>query len=408
VTSDQRSTWRFDTRLVHQGEPAPEDGVRATVMPIYATTTFLHPRADALDRAFDEGGLVYSRFGNPTVDSFEQAVTAAEGGAGAVAFGSGMAALHVALLAAGTPPGALQPRPATILAAQDTYGATTTLLRQFFDAQGWPVRFCDMLDRSAVEAALRDRPAIVLFEPLSNPLLKVCDVTWLVEQAHGVGALVIADNTLASPVLLRPIEYGADLVVHSATKYLGGHGDVVGGVVAARSAALHGSLRRYSKLLGATLGPFEAGLLARGMKTLALRVRQQSANAVIVAQWLVGQLQVARVYYPGLTTHPQHELATDLFGGMYGGMLSFDLCRAEQRAAHAFMDALQMILPATTLGDVYTLVSYSARSSHRDMPPEQRRAQGIGDGLLRLSIGIEDAGDIIDDLARALVAAERA
>lgn len=398
----------FDTILVHEGEhdaAAPDQrGVRSTAMPIYATSTFIHPTAGQLDDAFDTNGLVYGRYGNPTVDGFERIVAAVEGGVGAVGFGSGMAALHVALLAAGTPRGAAQPAPCAILAAQDLYGATRTLLLQFFAAQGWPVTFCDFTDLEAVAAHLRTNPRIIFFEPISNPLLKVCDVARIVDLAREAGARVVVDNTLASPVLLRPLELGADLVVHSATKYLGGHGDVIGGVVAARSHLLQDTLRRYSKLLGATLGPYEARLLSRGMKTLSLRVRQQSLNAAIVARWLTEQPQVARVYYPGLPDHPQHALVQDLCGGLYGGMVSFDLKRADQQAAYAFMDALDLILPATTLGDVFSLVSYSARSSHRDVPADERRAQGIGDGLLRLSIGIEAVDDILADLERALAA----
>ncbi len=392
------------TRLVHAGERNALGGERATVMPIYATSTFVHPTAADLDRAFDENGLVYSRYGNPTVAGFEQAVAAIEGAVGAVAYASGMAALHQALLAAGTPRGATQPEPCAILASRDLYGATHTLLQQFFAAQGWPVTFCDMRDLAAIVDHLQLRPAIVFLEPLSNPLLNVYDLPRIVDLAHEAGARVVVDNTMASPILLRPLEHGADLVVHSATKYLGGHGDAIGGVVAARSHLLHDTLRRYSKLLGATLGPHEARLLSRGLKTLALRVRQQSANAADVARWLLTHPRVSRVYYPGLPDHPQHTLARQLFDDRFGGLVSFDLVPPEQEAAYAFMDALQLILPATTLGDVYSLISYSARSSHRDLSIEERRALGIGDGLLRLSIGIEDVADIIADLDQAFAA----
>lgn len=402
MSYERSDRWRFNTRLVHEGEYVPGEGVRPTSMPIFATSTFVHPSAEALDQAFDENGLVYARYGNPTVAGFEQGVASIEGGVGAVAFGSGMAATYVALLAAGTPRGATQPEPCSILAAQDLYGSSRTLLLQFFHAQGWPVTFCDMTNLDAVTEAMRARPSVVFLEPISNPLLKVFDIERIVELARGVRARVVVDNTLASPVLLRPIEYGIDLVVHSATKYLGGHGDVLGGVVTARADLLLDTVRRYGKLLGTTLGPQEARLLSRGLKTLSLRVRQQCINADTVARWLTTQPQVGRVYYPGLADHPQHELAARLFGGLFGGMVSFDLVPAERPAAFAFMDALKMVLPATTLGDVFSLVSYSAQSSHRDVPPTERQAQGIGDGLLRLSIGIEDAADIIEDLAQAL------
>jgi cystathionine gamma-synthase/methionine-gamma-lyase len=399
---ERNERWRFNTRLVHEGEYLPSEGVRPTAMPIFATSTFVHPTAEALDQAFDDNGLVYARYGNPTVGGFEQAVASIESGVGAVAFGSGMAAIYVALLAAGTPRGAMQPEPCSILAAQDLYGSTRTLLLQFFHAQGWPVTFCDMTDLDAVAAAMQSRPSIIFLEPISNPLLKIFDIARIVELARDAHARVVVDNTLASPVLLRPIELGVDLVIHSATKYLGGHGDVLGGVVTGRTNLLLDTVQRYGKLLGTTLGPQEARLLSRGLKTLSLRVRQQCTNAETVARWLQTQPQVARVYYPGLPNHPQHSLATQLFGGLYGGMVSFDLLAAERRAAFAFMDALKLVLPATTLGDVFSLVSYSAQSSHRDVPLAERQAQGIGDGLLRLSVGIEDAQDIIDDLSQSL------
>lgn len=401
----ENKAWRFETRLVHEGEHPPGDGVRATAMPVWATATFVHPRAEELDHALNNNGLVYGRYGNPTVSGFEAAVAAAEGAAGAVAFASGMAAMHIALLAAGTPRGAMQPEPQSILASHDLYGSSHSLLAQFFAAQGWAVRYCDMADFGAVETELRSRPAIIFFEPISNPLLKVCDVERIVHLAHDAGARVVVDNTLASPVLQRPLEYGADIVVHSATKYLGGHGDVVGGIAAARSDLLNDTMRRYGKLLGATLGPYEARLLLRGLKTLALRVHKQCDNALDVARWLQGQPGVVRVHYPGLPEHPQHEIAASAFGGRFGGMVAFELRRGERAAAYAFMDALRLVLPATSLGDVFSLVSYPAQSSHRDLPAEERLARGIGDGLLRLSVGIEDIDDITDDLGLGLDAA---
>jgi cystathionine gamma-synthase len=212
------------------------------------------------------------------------------------------------------------------------------------------------------------------------------------------------DNTMTTPLVQRPLVLGADLVVHSATKYLGGHADATGGVVVARASLLRDTLRRYSKLLGGVLGPFEAQLIARGTKTLALRVRQQCTSAAAVAAWLAEQPQVARVYYPGLPAHPQHELAARDFGGLYGAMVSFDLAHADRAVLFRFLDGLRLILPATSLGDIYTLVSAPLISSHRDLTPEQRAERGIGDGMVRLSIGIEDVADIIDDLRMALEA----
>jgi cystathionine gamma-synthase/methionine-gamma-lyase len=215
------------------------------------------------------------------------------------------------------------------------------------------------------------------------------------------------DSTFASPYLFCPLAHSADFAVHSATKYLGGHGDLMAGVVAC-SAGKGLDLRERQKLLGANLGPHEAWLTLRGLKTLPLRMRQHCANAQLVAEWLVGQPAVARVNYPGLPEHPQHALAARLFGGRgFGGMLSFDLRYATQPDVFRFMEALELVLPATTLGDVYSLTLYPAHSSHRQVDPEVRRAIGIGDGLVRLSVGIEEAQDIIADLGHALETASR-
>src|SRR5262249_8276423 len=260
---------------------------------------------------------------------------------------------------------ATQPAVRAILASRDLYGATTMLLEDLFAAQEIPVAYCDMCDLATVDKVIAElQPNVVLVEQISNPLLKIVDVGALAQRAHAAGARLIVDNTIATPIVQRPLDLGADLVVHSATKYLGGHADATGGVVVARATMVRDILRRYSKLLGAVLGPFEAQLIARGVKTLSLRVRQQCANAAAVATWLAAQPQVARVYYPGLASHPQHDLAGRSFGQLYGALVSFDLaCPHEQRSTgerqglFSFVDALRLILPATSLGDIYTLIS---------------------------------------------------
>jgi cystathionine gamma-synthase/methionine-gamma-lyase len=405
VAPDQpTSNWSLLTRLVHEGERArPPEGI-PTATPIYTTTTYIYDGAAALDEAFATGeGYVYARYGNPTVGALEQAMAMAEGGIGAVGFASGMAALHAAILAAGTPRGSTHPCVRSILAARDLYGATTNLLGEFFAAQGTQVTFCDMCDSAAIDAALDTAtPEVILVEQISNPLLKVVDVAALAQRAKTLGARLVVDSTMTTPMLQRPLTLGADLVVHSATKYLGGHADATGGVVVARSSLMRDTLRRYSKLLGGVLGPFEAQLIARGVKTLALRMRQQCANAAGVAAWLAEQPEVARVYYPGLPSHPQHAIAARDFGGLFGAMVAFDLRDGGRKALFGFVDALRLVLPATSLGDIYTLVSVPLMSSHRDLTPEQRAERGIGDGMVRLSIGIEDMRDIIDDLCQAL------
>lgn len=404
MSDDNARSWSLLTRLVHDGERQPAPTARPTVTPIYTTNTYLYDSAAALDEAFATGqGYVYARYGNPTVAALEHVMATAEGGSGAVAFGSGMAALHAALLAAGTPRGETTPGKRGILAARDLYGATTTLLEDFFAAQGVPVTYCDMCDLTAVEHALADtQPGVVLLEQISNPLLRVVDVAALAQRTRAAGARLVVDSTMATPLVQRPLTLGADLIVHSATKFLSGHGDATAGIVVARSSLLRDLLLRYVKLLGAILGPFEAQMVMRGIKTLALRVRQQCANAATIAAWLAEQPQVAHVYYPGLPSHPQHALAQQAFDGLFGAMVSFNAHTTERAALLRFVDALRLVLPATTLGDIYSLVSLPMLSSHRDLTPEQRAERGIGDGMVRLSIGIEAVEDIIADLRGAL------
>lgn len=387
------------TQAVHAGERGPHPDFTPVNTPIYHSVGYLYDDLRDLDAVFggQRPGFVYTRYGSPTVLAFERAMATLEQAGDAVAFASGMAALHAALLGAGIRAGQ------AVVAAADVYGATYALLERLFPALGVRVRFVDITDHDQVACALAEEaPATVLCEVISNPLMKVADVPVLAEMAHAAGATLIVDSTFASPYLLRPLEQGADYAVHSATKYLGGHGDVMAGVVAC-SAERGRDMRERQKLLGANLGPQEAWLAMRGLKTLPLRMRQHCANAQAVAEWLAGHPAVAAVHYPGLARHPQHALAARLFEGRgFGGMLSFDLRGAGQAEVFRFMKALELVLPATTLGDVYSLTLYPAHSSHRLLSPEARAALGIGDGLVRLSVGIEEAQDIIADLKQAL------
>ncbi len=392
------------TQAVHAGERGPRPDFTPVSMPIYHSVGYLYDDMADLDGVFGgvRAGYVYPRYGSPTVDAFERAVATLEGAEDAVAFASGMGAIHAALLGAGVRAGA------GVVAAADVYGATYALLERGLSTLGVRVLFVDITDLDqVVQAVAEERPAALLCEIMSNPLIKVADVPALAEVARAGGAAFIVDNTFATPYLFRPLEHGAEYVVHSATKYLGGHGDVLAGVVAC-SAERGLDLRERQKLLGANLGPQEAWLALRGLKTLPLRMRQHCANAQIVAGWLAAQPAVARVNYPGLPDHPQHALAARLFGGRgFGGMMSFDLRDAGQPDVFRFMEALELVLPATTLGDVYSLTLYPAHSSHRQVAPEVRAAIGIGDGLVRLSVGIEDAQDIIADLGQALAVVKR-
>ena len=374
--------------------------------PIYHASSYIYDEMETLDATFagTYDGPMYTRYGNPTVSALETAVAALEGGEAALAYGSGMAAIHGALLAAGARAGT------TVVAAQDVYGATYALLTRLLASQGVATRFVNASDHDAVGAALAAarsspaRPAALIVETISNPLLKVADLPALAELAHAAGAALIVDNTFASPYLCRPLAMGADYVIHSATKYLGGHGDVLGGVVVT-SKERRRELNEINKLVGANLGPQEAWLVLRGIKTLPLRVQRQCENAAQVAAWLAARPEVSHVNYPALASHPQHALATRMLErGAFGAMISFDLREGDRARVFRFMEALRLVLPATTLGDVYSLALYPAHSSHRALDPDLRRRIGIGDGLVRLSVGIEDPADIIADLAQALLA----
>ncbi len=393
----------FATRAVHAGEHGTRPPFTPTSTPIYASSSFTAPSPEDLDAVFsgERAGYVYSRYANPTTNSFEEAVAALEEADTAVAFGSGMAALHAALIALEVRAGDC------VLAARDLYGATHTLLQSILTPLGLRVETMPMADPAAVGQRCREQGVrVVLLETISNPLLHVADVPAIVAAARAAGALVVVDNTFATPYLCRPLAWGADAVVHSVTKYLAGHGDVTAGVVCAGDE-LATPLRMTLRLVGAVLSPFESWLALRGLKTMPLRMRQHCAGAAAVAVWLGEQPQVARVYYPGLACHPDHAIAERLFAGRgYGGVVAFDLVDASREAAFNFLRKIRLVLPATTLGDVYSLALYPAMSSHRGLSPAARQAAGIGDGLLRLAVGIEDVEDILADLAQALQSGE--
>ncbi len=390
-------TNHFATQTVHAGGDAPSPEGHPVSPPIYPAVTYVYDDMEDLSAALHENhGYSYSRYGSPTVAALEQAVATLEGTEDAVAYASGMGALHGVLAQIGI----TAARP--VVAAQNVYGATFTLLKKMF-ADSSALHFVEITDREAVKAAIEQHhPRAVMLETISNPLLKIPDIPAITRWAHEHDALVIVDNTFATPYLYRPIEHGADIVVHSATKYLGGHGDVLGGVAATTTARAH-ELRVQSRYHGAILGPFEAWLTLRGLRTLALRMREQCANARQVAQWLQAQPSIARVLYPGLPDHPNHDLAQQLFrANHFGGIVAFELRNAAEPQVFRFMEALRLIQTGTSLGDVYSLLLYPAQSSHHALGREERLRQGIGDGLVRLSAGIEAAEDIITDLEQAL------
>jgi cystathionine beta-lyase/cystathionine gamma-synthase len=391
----------FPTRAVHAGERTTPGNSRPVTTSIVPSVSYLYESMDDLDAVFGntQPGFIYSRYTSPTVAAFENAVANLEDGEAALAFASGMAAIQAALLAAGVQAGT------SVVSSFDVYGATYSLLKRFFASMGVSTRMVDGSDLAAVEAALKEsKPVALLVETISNPLLKVADIPALARLAHTSGTQLLVDNTFATPCLLRPLVHGADYVIHSATKYLSGHGDVLAGIVVT-SAANQARMFETNKLLGSNLGPFEAWLALRGLKTLPLRVHQQCSNARHIADWLASRPGIGRVNYPGLPTHPHHELAQKLFNGQgMGGVLSFEIKGAVRADVFRFMETLQLCLPATSLGDIYTLVLHPATSSHRSLTPAERQHVGISEGLLRLSAGLEDPLDIQADLEQALKA----
>jgi cystathionine gamma-synthase/methionine-gamma-lyase len=389
----------FATRAVHAGERASAGGHSPVVTPIHTSVSYTYKDAVDLDAVLgaEQEGYVYHRYGNPTTAAFEKVIAELEEGEVAHAFSSGMAAIHAALLAVGVQAGT------AVLAASDIYGATITLLEETLAGQGVQIYWADVTDLAAVEAGLsRTAPVAVIAETISNPLLKVADIPTLADLVHRYNAQLLIDNTFASPWLCNPLKHGADISIHSATKYIGGHGDVMAGVVIG-STSTRQRLYELNKLLGGVLGPFEAWLAMRGLKTLSLRMQKQCANAMILAKWLLDHSRIDRVHYPGLSDHPQHHLSGQLFEGKgFGGVLSCTLANADKAAVFRFMNALKLCLPATSLGDIYTLVLHPATASHRGLTAAQRSEIGIEDGLVRISAGIEDPEDLIADLDQAL------
>jgi cystathionine beta-lyase/cystathionine gamma-synthase len=374
------------TRAVHSGERSGRPDYTPTVSPIHPATSFFYEDTATLDAVFghEREGYVYTRYGNPTISAFEAAVADMEGTEAAVAYASGMAAVYGAIL------------------HEVSAGAKIVFTRLFADL-GVETVFVDALDIDAVAQTVAEvKPRAIYCETVSNPLMRVADISELAAIARKNRARLIVDNTFPSPCLVNPYRHGADVVIHSATKYLAGHGDVTGGVIAT-DAMRAAELREDLKLTGAILGPFEAWLALRGMKTLPLRIERQSMNAAEIAAWLVDHPAIAHVNYPGLDDLGGAEA---LFNDdRRGGMISFDIAGADKDAVFRFLESLKLIMPATTLGDVYSLTLYPAISSHRALTPEQRAEIGIGDGLVRLSVGIEDVEDIIADLDQALNAA---
>jgi cystathionine beta-lyase/cystathionine gamma-synthase len=335
---------------------------------------------------------VYSRVGNPTRDALEQTLAALEGGSNAAVFSSGCAAMHAALqlLAVGD----------QLVACGDIYGGTYRLIEQLVRPMGIEVAWVDMGDATAVQAAMSDRTKMVWIETPTNPLLRIFDIEALSTLARARGALCVVDSTFATPLLQRPLGLGADVVVHSMSKYLNGHSDVVAGAVISNAGAVADRLRFIQRAGGAVPSPFDCYLVARGIKTLPLRMARHCENAQALAEWLREQDRVLAVHYPGLEDHPEHELAARQMSA-FGGMLSFEVAGGLDRA-RAVLGRARLFSLAESLGGVESLIGQPALMSHASMPKEIREAQGIRDGLIRVSVGLEDLEDLREDLAQAI------
>jgi cystathionine gamma-lyase len=374
----------FATRAIHAGqEPDPATG--ATIVPIYATSTFTQ---EAPGR---HKGYEYSRSGNPTRSALETCLASLEGGERGLAFASGLAASAAVL-------SILRPGD-EVAAAADLYGGTFRLLERVFKPWGVVPRYTEDHTPEGLESTLTPATKLIWIETPTNPLLQVIDISAAAEVAHRRGALLVVDNTFASPYLQQPIGLGADIVVHSTTKYLGGHSDVIGGAVIGRLADLE-AIAFYQNAAGGVPGPFDAWLTLRGIKTLALRMDRHCANAMALADWLAAHPAVEKVYYPGRRDHPDHGIAGRQMRG-FGGMISVRL-REGGEHARRFLARTQLFSLAESLGGVESLVGHPATMTHASIPAEIREARGIDEGLVRLSVGIEDLDDLREDLADAL------
>jgi cystathionine gamma-lyase len=377
----------FRTRAIHVGnDKCPETG--AVVRPIHLASTFVQPGAG------EWGEFDYSRSGNPTRKALETTLASLEGGCGALAYASGMAAIHgiVAMLRQGD----------RIVAGSDIYGGTYRLLHKIANRSGIGVCLVDTTDLEQLESALTAATRLVWIESPGNPRMSITDIGACAEMAHRHGALLGVDSTFATPVLTRPLELGADIVMHSATKFLGGHSDLMGGALVARDQELLDELYFVQNATGAIMGPLEAFLCSRGLKTLELRVREQSRGAQRLAEWLAADPRVEQVLYPGLAAHPGHALAKKQMDGQFGALLSFEL-RDGFDAAKRLVEKTRLFQLAVSLGAVESLIEQPASMSHASYDAADRARHGIADGLVRLSVGLEAPADLQADLEQAFV-----
>lgn len=378
---------RFETRAIHAGQQ-PDPATGAVITPIYATSTYVQ-REPAVHQGYE-----YSRTGNPTRAAYERSIADLEGGTHGFAYASGMAATDavLTLLDSGN----------HVLAMDDLYGGTRRLFERVRrDASNLRFSFADLADDAVADRAIDSGVQMIWIETPTNPMLKLVDLAKVAELAHRAGAIAVADNTFASPFLQRPLELGFDIVVHSATKYLNGHSDMVGGVAVTQDAGIAEQLAFLQNAVGGVQGPFDSFLAHRGLKTLALRMERHVANAMTIAAWLEGRPEIEQVIYPGLPSHPQHALARRQMPLGSGGIVTAIL-RGDIESSRRMLAACEVFALAESLGGVESLIEHPALMTHASVPPEVRAELGISDGLIRLSIGIEHVSDLIADLEQAL------
>ncbi len=382
-----RQKMRFSTTAIHAGQP-PDPATGAIMTPLFLSSTY------AQEELGKNKGYEYSRVSNPTRTALEQNIAALEGGTEGMAFGSGMAAIDAILRL-------LKPGD-RVLMSRNVYGGTYRIAASVWREYGLRFDFVDASDLGAVARAVTPDARMLFLETPTNPTMDITDLAAASEMAKRHGLMTVVDNTFATPYLQQPLRFGIDVVVHSLTKYLNGHSDMLGGLVVTSNAEVAERLRFMQKAAGGILGPMDAWLCLRGTKTLAVRMKQHCENAGRVARWLDDQEQVRRVYYPGLPGHPGHELASRQMKG-FGGMVAFDL--GSLALAARFLKSLRLCALAESLGGVESLISHPATMTHAAMPPAERENAGITGGLVRMSVGLEDVEDLIDDLRGALAAA---
>ena len=385
--------WRFDTRAVRAGQHRTGEGEHSE--PIFTTSSYVFgSAAEAAARFSGEApGNIYSRFTNPTVRAFEERLAALEGGECAVATGSGMAAILstcLGLLAAGD----------HIVASRSIFGSTVVLFNKYLARCGIETTFVPLTDLEAWAAAIRPQTRLLFLETPSNPLGEVADIAALAELAHAHDALLVVDNVFCTPALQRPLALGADIVVHSATKYLDGQGRCVGGAVVGDARRVGEEVFGFLRTAGPSLSPFNAWVFLKGLETLALRMERHSASALALARWLQEQPGVTRVFYPGLPDHPQHALAARQQSA-FGGVLAFEVAGGRE-AAWRIIDSTRLLSITANLGDARSTITHPATTTHGRLTDAERAEAGIGDGLIRISVGLEDVADIQNDLARGL------